>query len=155
MRVRLSALTVKVKLRAERPFLYLMCFLSFPVERQQKLGCWKGWMVTAVGMLSSECELYISHGNFKTMHSLITGRELNEHEWECDWVSEVLPALFPPPHPLLCKSWGVVAVVGSCGGTDSGTSTSPPSYPVFPISLNVMNKYCAKSLRPASCWKWT
>ena len=48
-----------------------------------------------------------------------------------------------------------VVLAGSCGGTDSGTSASPPSYPVFPLSQNVVNEYCMKSLRPASCWKWT
>ena len=46
-------------------------------------------------------------------------------------------------------------MVGSCGGTDSGTYASPPSYPVFPLSLNVVNECCMKSLRPASCWRWT
>ena len=59
------------------------------------------------------------------------------------------------PHFLLCKSWGVVVMVGSCGGTDSGTYASPPSYPVFPLSLNVVNECCMKSLMPASFWKWT
>ena len=43
-------------------------------------------------------------------------------------------------------------MVCSCGGTDSGTSASPPSYPVFPLSLNVVNECCMNSLRPASCW---
>ena len=55
-------------------------------------------------------------------------------------------------HRLLCKSWrggGVVMMVGSCGGTDSGTNASPPSYCVFPLSLNVVNECCMKSLRPA------
>ena len=35
--------------------------------------------------------------------------------------SEVLPPFFPPPTSSFCKSWEVVEVVGSCGGTDSGT----------------------------------
>ena len=35
------------------------------------------------------------------------------------------------PHLLMCKSWGGVVVgVGSCGGTDSGSSASP--HPILP-----------------------
>ena len=48
-----------------------------------------------------------------------------------------------------------MVVLGSCGGSDNGTSASPPSYPFFPLSLNVVNEYCMKSLRPASCLGWT
>ena len=73
----------------------------------------------------------------------ITGRYLNEHECECGWV---FPRFFVPtflPNLLICKSWGVVVVVGSCGGTDSGTP--PPSCPVFPISLKVVNECCMKT----------
>ena len=33
---------------------------------------------------------------------------------------EVLPPYFPSPHLLICESLGVVVVVCSCGGTDSG-----------------------------------
>ena len=33
---------------------------------------------------------------------------------------------------LLCKSWGE----GSGGGTNTCTSASPPSNPVFPFSMN-------------------
>ena len=33
--------------------------------------------------------------------------------------------------------------------------TSPPSDPVFPLSVNVVNECYMKSLRPASCSKWT
>ena len=47
---------------------------------------------------------------------VFTGRDVNEHEWEFDWVSEVLPH---PTSSLLCKSWGV----GSSGGTDQGILT--------------------------------
>ena len=46
-------------------------------------------------------------------------------------------------------------VVGSCGGTDSGTKASAPSFPVFPLSLYLMNECCMRRLRPAFCWKWT
>ena len=46
-------------------------------------------------------------------------------------------------------------VIGGCGGTDSGTSTSPLSYPVSPLSVNALNECCMKSLRPVFCWKWT
>ena len=47
-------------------------------------------------------------------------------------------------------------MVGSYGGTDSGTSASPSSYPVSLLSLIVVNECCMKkSLMPASCWKWT
>ena len=38
-----------------------------------------------------------------------------------------------------------MVVVGSCGGTDSGTSASAPSYPVFPLSLNAVIKACKAS----------
>ena len=33
--------------------------------------------------------------------------------------SEVLPLFFPPPTFSSVKVWGVVVVVGGCGGTDS------------------------------------
>ena len=51
-----------------------------------------------------------------------------------------LPSFFP--HLLLCKSWE-----GS-GGTDSSTSVSSPSCPVFPLSLNVVNECCTERFRP-------
>ena len=51
----------------------------------------------------------------------IIGRDLNEHEWECDWVLIGSSSLLSSSHLLICKSLGVVVVVGSCGGTDSGT----------------------------------
>ena len=35
------------------------------------------------------------------------------------------------------------------------TQVPPPSYPVFPLSLKVVNKCCMKSPRPAFCWEWT
>ena len=35
--------------------------------------------------------------------------------------SEVLPPYFPPPTFSSVKVGGVVKVVGSCGGTDSGS----------------------------------
>ena len=48
--------------------------------------------------------------------------------------SEVLPPYFPPPISSPVRVGGVVVVVvGSCGGTDSGTYASPPSYLVFPF----------------------
>ena len=37
-----------------------------------------------------------------------------------------------------------MVVVDSCGGTVSGTSASPSSYPLFPISQNVVNECCVK-----------
>ena len=40
---------------------------------------------------------------------------------------------------------GVVVVVGSCSGTDRGTQASPPFYPVFLLSLNVVNECCMKT----------
>ena len=56
------------------------------------------------------------------MLSQITGRDLNEHEWSVTEFSEVLPPCFPPPHLLIGKNWGgVLLMVGSCVGTDSGT----------------------------------
>ena len=35
--------------------------------------------------------------------------------------SEVLPPFFPPLTFSSVRVWGVVVVVGGCGGTDSGT----------------------------------
>ena len=49
--------------------------------------------------------------------------------------SEVLPPYFAPPTSSSVRVRGVVVVVGGCGGTDSGTKASAPSYPVSPISL--------------------
>ena len=76
---------------------------------------------------------------------------MNDHEWECDcfWGSS---SLLSSPNLLLCKSWvGSGGTVGCCWGTDSGTSASPPSYPVFPLSMNVMNECCMKSIKPRLC----
>ena len=61
--------------------------------------------------------------------------------------SEVLSPYFPPP-----ISWTVRVGEGGCSGGDTQASLS---YPVFPLSLNVVNECCMKSLRPASCWIWT
>ena len=36
-------------------------------------------------------------------------------------LSAVLPPFFPPPTSASARVGGVVVVVGSCGGTDSGT----------------------------------
>ena len=87
----------------------------------------------------------------------ITGSGVNEHEWECDWLSAVLPSYFPPPTSCSVTVGRVMVLVGicSCGGTDSGAYASPPSYPAYLLSLNVVNECCMKSLRPASCWKLT
>ena len=51
---------------------------------------------------------------------LITDRDVNKHEWECDWVSEVLYPFFPSPTSCSVRVGWVVVVVASCGGTDSG-----------------------------------
>ena len=40
---------------------------------------------------------------------------------------EVLPTYFPPPTSSSVRVGRVVVVVGSCGGTDSGTQASPLS----------------------------
>ena len=56
--------------------------------------------------------------------------------------SEVLPPFFPPPTSSSVRVGGIVVVVGSCCGTDSGTQASTPSSPVFPLCLNVVNE-CA------------
>ena len=72
--------------------------------------------------------------------------------------SVVLPPYFPPPTSSSVRVGGVVVVVGSYGGTDSGSKASPPSwqsYSVFPFSLYVMNECWMKSIRPALCWKCT
>ena len=68
-------------------------------------------------------------------------------ECECDWVFWGSSSLLSSPHLFICKSWGVVVVVGGCGGTDSGTKASPPSPPVFLLSLNVVNEW-------KSNWLW-
>ena len=39
---------------------------------------------------------------------------------ECDWVFWGSSSLLSSPHLFNCKRWGVVVVVGGCGGTDSG-----------------------------------
>ena len=55
--------------------------------------------------------------------------------------SEVLPPFFPPPiFSSVRVGVGVVVVVGGCGGTDSGTYASTPSFTVLPLSLNVVNE---------------
>ena len=59
--------------------------------------------------------------------------------------SEVLPPFFPPSISSSVRVGGVVVVVGSCGGNDSGTQTSTPSSPVFHLSLNVVNECCMKT----------
>ena len=46
---------------------------------------------------------------------VITGRDVNEHEWECDWVYEVLPP-FIPPQPLALSELGEGVVVVGGGG---------------------------------------
>ena len=67
-------------------------------------------------------------------------------------VTEILRSFLPPP--LAIRVRGVVVVVGSCVGTESGISASPPSYPIFPLSLYVVNE-CIKILMAAFCWKRT
>ena len=69
----------------------------------------------------------------------ITGRDLNEHNESVAEFSEVLPPFFPPQTSSSVRVGVVVVVIDSCGGSDSGTYASPPSYPVFPFSLNVVN----------------
>ena len=76
------------------------------------------------------------------MPPIITGRDLNEHECECDWVFWGSSSL-SSPHLFICKNWGGSGVIGGCGGTWASTS----SYPVFPLSLNVVNECASK----ASC----
>ena len=44
----------------------------------------------------------------------ITGRDLNEHEWECDWVFWGSSSLLSFPHLFICRIGGAVVVVGSC-----------------------------------------
>ena len=111
-----------------------------------------GWLERMNGHCSRNAVL--SGGTLRpymrlVMPSQITGQELNEHEWECDYVSEVLPLFFP--HPTSC-----FVRVGREGGSDGGgTSASPPSYPDFPLSLNVVNECCMRSLRPVSWREWT
>ena len=65
----------------------------------------------------------------------------------------MLPILWSP-NSCSVRVGGIVVVVGSSGGTDSGISAFPPSSPVFQLSINVVNECCMKSLRLASCWKW-
>ena len=51
----------------------------------------------------------------------ITGRDLNEHEWSVTEFSKVLPPYFPSPTFSSVRVGWLVVVVGSWGGTDSGT----------------------------------
>ena len=48
----------------------------------------------------------------------ITGRDLNEHEWECDWVFWGFSSILSSSHLFICKSWGLVVVVVCCSGTE-------------------------------------
>ena len=72
--------------------------------------------------------------NFKAL--LAAGNTFENYESTCEWEwmrvwlsfwgsSPILSS----SHLLLGKSWGVVVVAGSCGGTDSGTSDS--LYPIL------------------------
>ena len=109
----------------------------------------------AMHVVVIESELYISYANFKTLHAA-NNASLNylsrtEWAWMRVWLSFWgSSSLLSSPHLLLCKSWGeVVALIGSCGGADSDSYSSPPSYPVFhlPLSLNVVKECCMKSIR--------
>ena len=96
--------------------------------------------------------LYISHVNFKALHAagnafhkllIEIWMSMNESVTEC--LRFFLPTFLPPSScSVRAGGWRVV-VVGGFDGTDSPTSTSPPSYPVFPLSMNVVNQYCVKS----------
>ena len=84
----------------------------------------------------------------------------HSHEWSSGWHRSVLPveakcvsvtwvfwgsSSLSSPHLFICKSWGGSSGVGGCGGTDSGTKAFTPSYPVFPLSLNVVNECASKA----------
>ena len=72
---------------------------------------------------------------------------------ESSTVSKVLPPYFSLSYNKFhLRTSRSVSVGGSDGGTNSGTSASR-SYPVFPLSLKVMNEYCMKILMPTSSWK--
>ena len=58
----------------------------------------------------------------------ITGRDLNEYEWEYDWVFWGSASLLSSHTSSSVRVGGLVVVVGSCGGTDGGTQASPPSF---------------------------
>ena len=69
---------------------------------------------------------------------------MNKHERKFDEFLRILSILFSVlsnilPPPTVCSigvGGGIVVVVGSCGGTDSGNSASPPSYLVLSFSMN-------------------
>ena len=114
--------------RQNQPSTFSMCMIS-----------------NAMHAVVIETELYISYFNFKALHAAgnasLNYLSRTEWAWMSVWVSSwISSTLLSSPHLLLCKSWRVVEVVGSCGGTDSGTSASRPSYPVFPLSLKVVNE---------------
>ena len=74
----------------------------------------------------------------------ITGRDLNEHEWECDWAFWGSSSLLSSPHLFICKSWGYWFLSFS-----SILSCLPPFYECCEWMLHM------KSLGPTFCWKWT
>ena len=65
----------------------------------------------------------------------ITGQDLNEHEWECDWAFWGSSSLLSSRTSSSVTVWGLMVVVGSSGGTDSGTKASPPSFLSCPFHV--------------------
>ena len=62
-------------------------------------------------------------------------------------------SLLSSPHLFICKSWGVVVVVGGCGGTDSGTKASTPSSLSSLFLWMLLNEWKSSWLAIV-CWKW-
>ena len=101
-------------------------------------------------MISGYC--FVPHC---TIVTLLIEDWMSRNETVTEFLRFLLPSFLP--HLWLCEIWwgGLVVVVESCGVTDSGPCSFSLSYPVFPLSLNIVNECYMNSLGPASCWKWT
>ena len=82
------------------------------------------------------------------MSPKITSRNLNEHEWECDWVFWGSSSLLSSPHPFICKSWGVVVVPISFSSIQTILFCLPP----FSVCCEWM---LHEKPQASICWKWT
>ena len=81
-------------------------------------------MLAEVGPLSSESVLYILYVNIKALHAadnafyeLLDETWMSMNERVTQFLRFFLHNFLPQPLAL----WAYVVVIGSCGGTDSGT----------------------------------
>ena len=79
----------------------------------------------------------------------ITGGDLNEHEWECDWVFWGSSSLLSSPTSSSGRIGDLVVVV----------LIVVPKLLLHPFCLPpvsyALNECCMKGIWPAFCWKWT